>query len=91
MTLTIELSPEKEQALQAAAASQGVALPQLVDTLLEEALRDFEQDKADGEEAMQILANSDPKERRTLDELRQAIRGRKTNGTPNKGTPNNGL
>ena len=77
MTLTIELTPEAESALQTAAAQKGVSAPQFAVDLLMTALEDWE----DGIEATQILAQSDPEKRRTLDELRQAIRGPKVNGT----------
>lgn len=73
MTLTIELSPEREQALREAAARKGVPVAELASALFHGALQDLEQDRIDGEEAMRILANSNPEERRTLDDLRQAF------------------
>ena len=69
MTLTVEVAPETEAALQEEAARRGVAASQIAGELLDDLL----QDKADSEDARRILATSDPAQRRTLDELRQAL------------------
>lgn len=80
MTLTLELSPERESLLKEAAARQGVSVPELAGSLIDEALQDLEQDNEDLTELRVSRISPDSPELHTLDELRAAIRGPKTNG-----------
>lgn len=76
MTLNIELSPEREQALQEAAIREGVPAAVLAAQLLDDSLQDMVQDAADLIEAEQRMQTTDPSQRRSLAELRTAIYGK---------------
>jgi hypothetical protein len=80
MTLTIDLKPEVERLLRAVARERGVELEDIVAERLglaerldfsEEELEELE-DELDVAEAKRRLANNDPSERKTLDDLRRA-------------------
>lgn len=74
MKLTIELKPEVERLLCAVAKERGVSLEEVVANQLDlspEALEELE-DELDVAEAERRMANSDPSQRKTLDDLRKA-------------------
>ncbi len=76
MTHTIELDATEERVLEAAAAARGVALNAYLITAAQEmAALDAEEDAEDLADARRLLAQSDPSKRRTLDELRTALKG----------------
>lgn len=75
MTLTLELAPEVEAALQTEAQASGRTVADCAADLLAEALHEAELDRHDVEEAERRLASTKPEEWRTLDELRTAIYG----------------
>lgn len=71
MTFTIETTPASEALLQQVAKERGLSVEQLAKVLWEEMMEDLE----DAAQAERILANTNPAEWRSLDELRQAVRG----------------
>lgn len=74
MKLTIKLKPEVERLLCAVAKERGVSLEEVVANQLDlspEALEELE-DELDVAEAERRMANSDPSQRKTLDDLRKA-------------------
>ena len=76
MTITIELKPEVERLLCAVARERGVSLEEVVAERLnfnftEEELEEFE-DELDNARAERRMKNSDPSQRKTLDDLRKA-------------------
>lgn len=76
MTLTIELKPEIENLLRHVAKERGVSLEEVIADRLnlnfsEEEIEELE-DEVDIARAECILAESDPSERKTLDDLRKA-------------------
>ncbi len=74
--MTIEIDATEEKALAKAAAARGVALDAYLLTAAREmAAMDAEEDAEDLADARQVLAQSDPSKRRTLDELRTALKG----------------
>ena len=70
MTLLIEVAPETEAELQAEATRRGLSVSQVAGEMLDDML----QDKEDAEDARRILAETEPEEWRTLDELRAALK-----------------
>ena len=79
MTLTMELAPEIERALQHEANRAGMPLEEIAAVVLERGLAEWEaetaQDAIDVAEIQRRLVSSDPAQRRTLQELRAAIFG----------------
>jgi uncharacterized protein (DUF1778 family) len=75
MTYRIDLSPERQQLIEAAAQAQGVAVEVFIADAAELAAQEAREDAEDTEEARRILATSDPSQRRSLKDLRQAVRG----------------
>lgn len=73
MTLTLELKPETEATLRAAAQRRGVELPTLLDELAAEMEAEALLDEQDAQEARERLANPDPRPYRTLADLRAHI------------------
>lgn len=80
MTLTIELPAEVEKLLRQVARERGIKLEDILAERLglaqrlnfsEEELEELE-DELDVAEAKRRLANNDPSERKTLDDLRRA-------------------
>lgn len=71
MTLTLEIAPEIEAALQTEAQRNGQSVNDYAAQVLSEALEDA-QDVAEAERRM---GQSDPSKRRSLDELRSAVYG----------------
>lgn len=74
MTLTIEIQPEVERLLRAVARERGVPLEEVVASCLDfspEALEELE-DELDVAAMQRARLENDPKERRTLDDLRRA-------------------
>jgi len=69
MTLTLEIAPGVEKALETEAQRHGQSVNDYATALIFEAL----EDAADIADAEHIIANSDPSKRHTLDELRDAI------------------
>ncbi len=69
MTLTLEIAPEEEAALNEVAAQHGQSANDYAKQLFAAAL----EDAMDVAEADRIMANSDPSKRRTLTELRAAV------------------
>ena len=84
MTLTLEIAPEIERALEEAARANGQSLPDFAAARLAEVAREAEreaaEDAADIAEADRIMEHSDPSKRRTLAELRAAIFGEAGDG-----------
>ncbi len=76
MTYTIEIDATEERVLVDAARRRGVALDTYLLTAAREmAAMDAQEDAQDLADARQVLAQSDPTKRRTLDELRTALKG----------------
>lgn len=76
MTYTIEIDATEERVLEDAARRRGVALDTYLLTAAREmAAMDAQEDAQDLADARQVLAQSDPTKRRTLDELRTALKG----------------
>ncbi len=76
MTYTIEIDATEERVLVDAARRRGVALDTYLLTAAREmAAMDAQEDAEDLADARQVLAQSDPTKRRTLDELRTALKG----------------
>ena len=78
MIITLELSPDVERALETEAAHYGMSASQLAQQLIAETLStreriEAQQDLEDVEEARRVLAESDPSQRRTLNDLRRAL------------------
>ena len=74
MTLTLELPSEVEKLLCAVAKERGVSLEEIValyPDASEETLEELE-DEVDVAEAERRMANSDPSQWKTLDDLRKA-------------------
>lgn len=75
MTVSIELSPYVENLLCAVAKERGVSLEEVVASRLDfsqEWLEDLE-DELDNAEAERRMANSDPSQRKTLNDLRKTL------------------
>ncbi len=76
MTYTIEIDATEERVLEDAARRRGVALDTYLLTAAREmAALDAQEDAEDLADARRVLAQSDPTKRRTLDELRTALKG----------------
>jgi len=71
MTFTIETTPEREMLLKQEAARRGLSVDELAKILWDELLEDLE----DAASAERVLANTNPNQWRSLDELRKAVRG----------------
>lgn len=75
MTFTIEIDASEEQVLTQAAAARGVALDTYLLTAAREmAALDAAEDAEDLADARRVLAKSDPAKRRTLSEMRDALK-----------------
>lgn len=77
MTVSIELEPNIEKLLRVVARDRGVSLEQLLADRInlrfsEEEIEELE-DERDNAEAERRMANSDPSERKTLDDWRKAL------------------
>lgn len=75
MTHATELAPLTENLLRAVAKERGISFEEVVALYpnpTEEQLEELE-DEVDAAAAERILANSDPSQRKTLDDLRQAL------------------
>lgn len=78
MSLTLEIAPEVEAALNEVAAQHGQSANDYAAQLLADALlADALEDALDVAEADRIMANSDPTKRRSLAELRTAVFAKK--------------
>ena len=75
MTLSLDVAPELDMALRNEAEQRGQSATACALELLAEALREADMDRRDLADAERIMAHSDPAKRRTLDELRAAVRG----------------
>ena len=92
MKLTLEITPEVWSRLEVAAQEDACTPTELAEHWLFIASRTEEEieaieDQIDIEKAEQVLARSDPAQRRTLDELRTSIAQRRQGHTP----PTNGV
>ena len=77
MTYTIEIDATEERVLAQAAQARGVGLDAYLLTAAREmAALDAAEDAEDLADVRRIRATSDPTKRRTLDELRAALKGR---------------
>jgi len=77
MTVSIELEPTVEKLLRTVAKERGVSLEELLADRInlrfsEEEIEELE-DERDNAEAERRMANSDPSERKTLDDWRKAL------------------
>ncbi len=77
MTVSIELEPTVEKLLRVVARDRGVSLEQLLADRInlrfsEEEIEELE-DERDNAEAERRMANSDPSQRKTLDDWRKAL------------------
>ena len=77
MTFTIEIDASEERELAQAAAARGVALDTYLLTAAREmAALDAAEDAEDLADAQRVVAQSDSAKRRTLDELRDALKAK---------------
>ena len=77
MTYTIEIDATEERVLAQAAQARGVGLDAYLLTAVREmAALDAQEDAEDLADVRRIRATSDPTKRRSLDELRDALKGR---------------
>jgi hypothetical protein len=72
--ITLEIPSETERVLRLVAQQRGVALEEIVAERLNLSPQELEEleDEMDNAEAERRMANSDPAERKTLDDLRKA-------------------